>query len=72
MVISTGNKSEAAMGYCTLYGDTVGAIEPIADIYKSRAYAVAQWFNDNKQKEIIPHNVFIKAPTAELKPNQKE
>ncbi len=72
MVISTGNKSEAAMGYCTLYGDTVGAIEPIADIYKSRAYTVAQWFNDNKQKEIIPHNVFIKAPTAELKPNQKD
>ncbi len=72
MVISTGNKSEAAMGYCTLYGDTVGAIEPIADIYKSRAYAIAQWFNNSKQKELIPHNVFIKAPTAELKPNQKD
>ena len=72
MVISTGNKSEAAMGYCTLYGDTVGAIEPIADIYKSRAYAIANWFNEYKGKEIIPHNVFIKAPTAELKPNQKD
>lgn len=72
MVIGTGNKSEAAMGYCTLYGDTVGALEPIADIYKSRAYAVAKWYNDQKKKEIIPHNVFVKAPTAELKPNQKD
>lgn len=72
MVIGTGNKSEAAMGYCTLYGDTVGALEPIADIYKSRAYAVANWYNDQKGKEIIPHNVFVKAPTAELKPNQKD
>lgn len=72
MVIGTGNKSEAAMGYCTLYGDTVGALEPIADIYKSRAYAVAKWYNDQKGKEIIPQNVFVKAPTAELKPGQKD
>lgn len=72
MVIGTGNKSEAAMGYCTLYGDTVGALEPIADIYKSRVYAVAKWYNDEKGKEIIPQNVFVKAPTAELKPNQKD
>lgn len=72
MVIGTGNKSEAAMGYCTLYGDTVGALEPIADIYKSRVYAVAKWYNDEKGKEIIPQNVFVKAPTAELKPDQKD
>ncbi len=72
MVIGTGNKSEAAMGYCTLYGDTVGALEPIADIYKSRVYAVAKWFNESKKEEIIPGNVFVKAPTAELKPNQKD
>lgn len=72
MVIGTGNKSEAAMGYCTLYGDTVGALEPIADIYKTRVYAVAKWYNEQKEKEIIPHNVFVKAPTAELKPNQKD
>lgn len=72
MVIGTGNKSEAAMGYCTLYGDTVGALEPIADIYKSRVYAVAKWYNDEKGAEIIPQNVFVKAPTAELKPNQKD
>lgn len=72
MVIGTGNKSEAAMGYCTLYGDTVGALEPIADIYKSRVYAVAKWYNDKMGKEMIPQNVFVKAPTAELKPNQKD
>ena len=72
MVIGTGNKSEAAMGYCTLYGDTVGALEPIADIYKSRVYAVAKWYNDKKGTEIIPHNVCVKAPTAELKPGQKD
>lgn len=72
MVIGTGNKSEAAMGYCTLYGDTVGALEPIADIYKSRAYKVAAWFNEHKKRECIPHNVFVKAPTAELRPNQKD
>ena len=54
MVIGTGNKSEAAMGYCTLYGDTVGALEPIADIYKSRVYAVAKWFNESKKKKSFP------------------
>lgn len=72
MVVSTGNKSEAAMGYCTLYGDTVGAIEPIADIYKTRTYKVAAWYNESKKQEIIPHNIFVKAPTAELRPNQKD
>lgn len=72
MVIGTGNKSEAAMGYCTLYGDTVGALEPIADIYKSRAYKVAKWFNEYKRFDCIPQNVFVKAPTAELRPNQKD
>lgn len=72
MVIGTGNKSEAAMGYCTLYGDTVGAMEPIADIYKSRAYGVARWFNEFKKQDCIPENIFVKAPTAELRPNQKD
>ncbi len=72
MVIGTGNKSEAAMGYCTLYGDTVGAMEPIADIYKSRAYRVARWFNDSKKHACIPENIFTKAPSAELRPGQKD
>lgn len=72
MVIGTGNKSETAMGFCTLYGDTVGAIEPIADIYKTRVYDVAKWYNKSKNKEIIPQNIMDKAPSAELRPGQKD
>ena len=72
MVIGTGNKSEAAMGYCTLYGDTVGALEPISDIYKTRVYDVAAWYNEWKKTEIIPMNIFTKAPSAELRPDQKD
>lgn len=70
MVMGTGNKSEIAMGFCTLYGDTVGAIEPLADIYKTRVYAVARWYN--REKEIIPTHVLMKAPSAELRPDQKD
>lgn len=72
MVIGTGNKSEAAMGYCTLYGDTVGALEPISDIYKTRVYDVANWYNTWKKTSIIPQNIFTKAPSAELRPDQKD
>lgn len=72
MVIGTGNKSEAAMGYCTLYGDTVGALEPISDIYKTRIYDVAKWYNTWKKSSIIPQNIFTKAPSAELRPDQKD
>ena len=72
MVIGTSNKSEAAMGYCTLYGDTVGALEPISDIYKTRTYDIAKWYNTWKKSEIIPENIFTKAPSAELRPNQKD
>ena len=72
MVIGTGNKSEAAMGYCTLYGDTVGALEPISDIYKTRVYHVAKWYNTWKKTNIIPENIFTKAPSAELRPDQKD
>lgn len=72
MVMGTGNKSEAAMGFCTLYGDTVGAIEPLADIYKTRVYDVARWYNSWKNKEIIPQHILVKAPSAELRPDQKD
>ncbi len=72
MVIGTGNKSEAAMGYCTLYGDTVGALEPISDIYKTRVYALAKWYNDFRQEGVIPQNILTKAPSAELRPDQKD
>ncbi|MBO4318082.1 MAG: NAD(+) synthase [Mailhella sp.] len=71
-VLGTGNKSENAMGYCTLYGDTVGSLEPLADIYKSRVYAVARKFNELHGSEIIPENIFTKAPSAELRPNQTD
>lgn len=71
-VLGTSNKSETAVGYCTLYGDTVGALEPIGDIYKTELYAVARWYNADKGREIIPENIFTKAPSAELHPNQKD
>ena len=69
-VLGTGNKSENAAGYCTLYGDTVGALEPIGDIYKTDVYAVARWYNDMRGQEIIPEHIFTKAPSAELHPGQ--
>ena len=69
-VLGTGNKSENAVGYCTLYGDTVGAIEPIGDIYKTEVYNVARWYNEMRGAEIIPENIFTKAPSAELHPEQ--
>ena len=70
VVLGTGNKSENAVGYCTLYGDTVGALEPIGDIYKTDVYAVARWYNDMCGRQVIPENVFTKAPSAELHPGQ--
>lgn len=72
LVLCTGNKSESAMGYCTLYGDAVGAIAPIGDIYKTKSYALATYCNRKNDKEIIPHSVFVKAPSAELRPGQKD
>lgn len=70
IVLATGNKSEIAVGYCTLYGDTVGALEPIGDLYKTEVYRVARWYNSAKGREIIPENIFAKAPSAELHPGQ--
>ncbi len=67
LVLATGNKSEIAVGYNTLYGDTIGAIAPIADLYKSEVYRLAERF-----RERIPKRVFEKAPTAELRPNQRD
>lgn len=72
LVLATGNKSEVATGYATLYGDMVGGLSPIKDVYKTEVYKIARWYNKSKGKEIIPENVFVKAPSAELKPNQKD
>lgn len=72
MVLSTGNKSERAVGYCTLYGDTCGALAPIGDVYKTDVYRLAYWYNQYKQKESIPYQILTKAPSAELRPDQKD
>lgn len=68
LLISTGNKSEMAVGYCTLYGDMNGGLAAIADVPKTRIYSICEWLN--RQTEIIPTNILTKPPSAELKPGQ--
>lgn len=70
IVLSTGNKSELALGYSTLYGDLCGGLAVISDVTKTKVYKLASWIN--REKELIPHNILIKAPSAELKENQKD
>lgn len=70
IVLSTGNKSELAMGYSTLYGDMCGGLAVISDVTKRQVYALAHHINKNK--EIIPHNTIKRAPSAELRPDQKD
>jgi NAD+ synthase/NAD+ synthase (glutamine-hydrolysing) len=70
LLLSTGNKSEVAVGYCTLYGDMNGGLSVIADVPKTRVYSLCQWLNFHHQQEIIPQNILTKAPSAELKPGQ--
>ena len=72
LVLNTGNKSEAAMGYFTLYGDSTGALAVIGDLYKTEVYALAALVNDRAGRKLIPQNIFDKAPSAELAPNQKD
>ncbi len=68
LLLSTGNKSEMAVGYCTLYGDMNGGLAVIADVPKTRVYSLCHWLN--RQNEIIPQNILTKPPSAELKPGQ--
>ena len=70
LVLTTGNKSEMAVGYCTLYGDMVGALAVIGDLVKTRVYAVCQWLN--RDGEVIPAAILEKPPSAELRPDQKD
>lgn len=70
LVLSTGNKSELAVGYCTLYGDMTGGLSVLADVPKTLVYKLAYYVN--RDKEIIPINIIKKPPSAELKPNQKD
>jgi NAD+ synthase (glutamine-hydrolysing) len=70
LLLSTGNKSEMAVGYCTLYGDMNGGLAVIADVPKTRVFELCKWLN--REREIIPTNIIIKPPSAELKPGQKD
>ena len=70
LLLTTGNKSELAVGYCTLYGDMNGGLAVIADVPKTMIYRIAQWLNRNKT--IIPQASITKAPSAELRPNQTD
>ncbi len=70
LLISTGNKSEMAVGYCTLYGDMDGGLAAIADVPKTRVYSLCRWLNTHSGKALIPENILTKPPSAELKPNQ--
>ena len=72
LVLTTGNKSEAAVGYSTLYGDTAGAYAVIKDIYKTKVYELARWRNETSENEIIHTSIIDKPPSAELRPDQRD
>jgi NAD+ synthase len=78
-VVSTGNKSEMSVGYATLYGDMAGGFAVLKDVYKETVYQLARWRNANMpagglgpKGAIIPERIFTKAPSAELKPDQRD
>jgi NAD+ synthase (glutamine-hydrolysing) len=70
LVLTTGNKSEMSTGYCTLYGDMVGALAVIGDVYKTYVYRLAR--HANRDREVIPENTLLKPPSAELRPDQRD
>ncbi len=70
LVLTTGNKSEMAVGYCTLYGDMVGALAVIGDLVKTRVYSICNWLN--REREVIPAAILEKPPSAELRPGQMD
>lgn len=73
MLLNTGNKSELATGYCTLYGDMAGGLAVISDVYKTEVYTMAEWLNEHHyQNEVIPRTIIEKLPSAELRPEQKD
>src|SRR5207244_6585231 len=78
LVLSTGNKSELSVGYCTIYGDMAGGLAVISDVPKTMIYKLARWINSDyasrggREKEIIQRSTIEKPPSAELKPNQKD
>ena len=68
LLLTTGNKSECSVGYCTIYGDTNGALAPIADLWKTEVWEMSRWLN--RDGERIPSNSINKPPSAELRPDQ--
>jgi len=72
LLLTTGNKSELAVGYCTLYGDMSGGLGVIADVPKTMVYRVSRWLNDRDGRATIPEAILTKAPSAELRPNQTD
>lgn len=70
ILLNTSNKSELAVGYGTLYGDMCGGLSVIGDLYKTEVYHLCEWIN--REEEVIPVNILTKAPSAELRPNQKD
>jgi NAD+ synthase (glutamine-hydrolysing) len=72
LLLTTGNKSEISVGYCTLYGDTNGGLGPIGDLYKTEVFALARHVNEHAGRELIPQAIIDKEPSAELAPGQKD
>jgi NAD+ synthetase len=72
IVLSTGNKSEMAVGYCTMYGDMVGGLAVIGDLPKTSVYKICEYINRVFKEEILPNNTINKPPSAELRNNQKD
>jgi NAD+ synthase (glutamine-hydrolysing) len=72
MVLTTGNKSEMAVGYFTLYGDSVGGYAVIKDVLKTRVYELCRWYNQRAGREIINESIITKPPSAELRPDQRD
>jgi NAD+ synthase (glutamine-hydrolysing) len=70
LLLGTSNKSEIAVGYTTLYGDSIGGLMPIGDLLKSDVYALSRHYNS--QDEVIPRGIIERPPSAELRPNQKD
>jgi NAD+ synthase/NAD+ synthase (glutamine-hydrolysing) len=72
VLLTTGNKSELAVGYCTIYGDMSGGLAVISDVPKTAVYRLARWINSREKKEVIPASILNKPPTAELRPGQTD
>jgi NAD+ synthase (glutamine-hydrolysing) len=72
LLLTTGNKSEYAVGYATIYGDMCGGYAPLKDVYKTEVYALAHWRNASASAAVIPRGVIDRAPSAELRPDQKD